>query len=240
MSQNRSHAVMAQRAEPHDSLDFFPTPPWATRALCEHVIGLRGYVALDPACGNGAMVRALSEYALAVGASDVHDYGWGHVVHDFLMPYKPPGLGTTDWVITNPPFRLAEQFVERGLELAEHGVALLVRSVFVEGVGRYERLYRDRPPAVIAQFTERVPMVKGRLDPKASTATSYAWIVWAKEPVKETRLAWIPPCRKRLERAGDYDNLAVAQRDRRADESETRGTAAYDESGLIIAIEAVR
>lgn len=38
MSQNTSHAVMAQRAEAHDSLDDFPTPPWATRALIEHVI----------------------------------------------------------------------------------------------------------------------------------------------------------------------------------------------------------
>ena len=35
--QNTSHAVMAQRIEPHDSLDYSPTPPWATRALCEQV-----------------------------------------------------------------------------------------------------------------------------------------------------------------------------------------------------------
>ena len=33
MAQNTSHAVMAQRIEPADSLDDFPTPPWATRAL---------------------------------------------------------------------------------------------------------------------------------------------------------------------------------------------------------------
>ena len=36
--QNKSHAVMAQRTEPSDSQDFFPTPPWATRALMEHVL----------------------------------------------------------------------------------------------------------------------------------------------------------------------------------------------------------
>ncbi len=35
--QNRSSAVMQQRSEPHDSLDDFPTPPWATRALCEYI-----------------------------------------------------------------------------------------------------------------------------------------------------------------------------------------------------------
>ena len=33
MAQNTSTAVMARRAEAPDSLDFFPTPPWATRAL---------------------------------------------------------------------------------------------------------------------------------------------------------------------------------------------------------------
>ena len=36
--QNTSHAVMAQRVEPKDSADDFPTPPWATRALVEHVL----------------------------------------------------------------------------------------------------------------------------------------------------------------------------------------------------------
>ena len=36
--QNTSHAVMAQRSEAKDSLDDFPTPPWATRALFEHIV----------------------------------------------------------------------------------------------------------------------------------------------------------------------------------------------------------
>ena len=31
-------AVMASRVDPLDALDFYPTPPWATRALCEHVL----------------------------------------------------------------------------------------------------------------------------------------------------------------------------------------------------------
>ena len=48
---------------------------------------------------------------------------------------------------------------------------------------------------------------KGRLDPKASTATGYAWIVWEKSaaPIGRPELVWIPPCRKRLEEPGDYD-----------------------------------
>ena len=59
MIQNTSHAVMAQRSEPRDSLDDFPTPPWATRALCEKLIGARhdlaGMSVWEPACGQGYM-----------------------------------------------------------------------------------------------------------------------------------------------------------------------------------------
>lgn len=63
--QNTSHAVMAQRHEAADSADDFPTPPWATRALIEHVIGVeavRGLTCLEPACGRGYMARPLCVY----------------------------------------------------------------------------------------------------------------------------------------------------------------------------------
>jgi hypothetical protein len=49
-----------------------------------------------------------------------------------------------------------------------------------KGVARYERLFSDRPPTAYAPFAERVPIVRGRWDPDASTATSYAWFVWHK------------------------------------------------------------
>lgn len=203
MSANRSHAVMAQRAEPHDSLDFFPTPPWSTRALCEHVIDIRDQDVWEPACGEGHMAKRLGEYAGSVLASDVHPYGFGGV-RDFLIPMQ--GDPRPDWIITNPPFRLAEQFVTRGLEIATQGVAVLVRSVFIESVSRYENLFRYTPPAIMAQFVERVPMVKGRVDRTASTATSYCWLIWivGQNPGIPTILQWIPPCRAKLEKPGDY------------------------------------
>jgi len=48
-------------------------------------------------------------------------------------------------------------------------------------------------------------MVKGRVDKKASTATGYAWLVWEKSRLGSgSELMWIPPCRKMLEREGDY------------------------------------
>lgn len=216
-SQNRSSAVMQQRNEPHNSLDDFPTPPWATRALCSYILGqhprlsascLGGQRVWEPACNRGYMARPLAQYFDTVFASDIANYGFGWPQPiDFLFPQSEQildGMGGVDWIITNPPFRLAEQFVHKALEVATTGVAVFVRSAFVEGKGRYERLFSPYPPAVIAQFAERVPLVRGRVDETASSATAYCWIVWLKKPVGNTSFAWIPPCRDALEQAGDY------------------------------------
>jgi hypothetical protein len=67
---------------------------------------------------------------------------------------------------------------------------MLTRTVFIESVGRYDRLFRDTPPTKFAQFTERVPMIKGRLDQKASTATGYGWIVWEKDKSEVARFSF--------------------------------------------------
>jgi hypothetical protein len=208
--QNTSHAVMAQRTEPKDSPDDFPTPPWATRGLIEHVLsdknGLKALSCLEPACGAGHMAKVLKEYFGEVKSADAYDYGYGKV-RDFLdYPYKS---NSADWVITNPPFRLAEEFVMRAHSIARKGVAILARTVFLESVGRYQGIFREFPPTKFAQFVERVPMVKGRLDIKASTATGYAWLVWEKQMGDLPRLMWVPPCRKNLERKCDYDPVAL-------------------------------
>jgi hypothetical protein len=203
--QNTSHAVTAQRTEGKTSLDDFPTPPWATRALVEHAISskapLRDLNCLEPACGRGHMSVTLAEYFREVTSYDVFDYSFGPVA-DFLNAKH--NNDTYDWVITNPPFRLAEEFINRSMKIARHGVAMLTRTVFIESVGRHERLFKINPPSRFAQFTERVPMVKGRVDKKASTATGYAWLIWEKDKLGGAELFWIPACRKSLEREGDY------------------------------------
>ena len=57
----KSHAVIARRVEPADSPDDFPTPPWATRALLQHVLSsaeLGSLTCLEPACGAGHITLA--------------------------------------------------------------------------------------------------------------------------------------------------------------------------------------
>ena len=224
MGQNTSSAVMAQRREPPDSLDYFPTPPWATRALCEHLLAhdepLADMVCAEPACGEGHMARPLDEYFDQVRPGDIFDYSatWPgqHIVADFTGSDTElyTATGGLDWVITNPPFKVAEQFIDIACRMACRGVGMLVRSAFLEGVGRHDRLFSKNPPSRILQFCERVPMHKGRLTATGSTATSYCWLVWidgdfvGDEP--QTTFHWIPPCRARLERPGDYINPGEA------------------------------
>jgi hypothetical protein len=174
--QNTSHAVMAQRAELKNSLDDFPTPPWATRALIEHVVvgksALSSMTCLEPACGRGHMSVALAPYFREVTSCDVFDYGFGGV-SDFVKNKHPER--SFDWVITNPPFRLGEDFIDRSMSIARQGVAMLSRTVFIESVGRYERLFRANPPSRVAQFTERVPYPAGTFYSEPPRTPHYVW-----------------------------------------------------------------
>jgi predicted RNA methylase len=222
-----ARSLMASRQEAIDSLDFFPTPPWATRALVEDVLPQLGVSLADatvwePACGEGHISGVLQEYTGKVGATDVFDYsvegrsapGWigGH---DFLggdlaaTSWVKSGLydlfPNADWVITNPPFDAkAVAFVQKALEVAKVGVAMFFRSQWaVEGVERYDAVFRDHPPTLPAWFVERVNLCKGRWDPDGSTATAYCWLVWLKGEAPRAQFH-IPPGR-RQERWHDGD-----------------------------------
>lgn len=187
-----------RRTSPKEGLDYFPTPPWATRALLTHVLpGISGSC-LEPACGEGHMSKVLQEYGLQVVSSDIHSYGYGEV-SDFLK-YDGPSY---DWIITNPPYILAEEFIEKSLEYSLEGCAFLVRSAFIESIGRWERLYSKNPPTLMAQFAERVGMIKGAVAAKTSTTTPFCWLIW-KHHDSGCQLSWIPPCRRQLERKEDY------------------------------------
>ena len=223
MTQNRSSAVMQQNAEPHGSLGDFPTPPWATRALLARLFDGRGVgnmTCREPAANRGHMVRALSERFARVEASDVFDYGAGFDRADYLFGPDPDPV---DWTITNPPFQLAEQFIARARVTSREGVAVLVRTAFLEGQDRYESLYSKTPPTLVLQFAERVAMHKGHLPnpniavpvknvktglvvmKKPTTATAYAWLVWLQRSNQvRSNIDWIAPCRAALERPGDY------------------------------------
>ena len=222
-------SVMAGRREPPDSLDLFCTPPWCTRALIETVLQPRFLMrpeqsAWDPACGLGHMTAVLEEYFRTVMGTDIFPHGgvreewpagWNGE-RDFLDARAEAPVA--DWIITNPPFSVADDFALRALEVARVGVALLVRTGWIDGQARYRNVFAKHPPTLVAQFAERVPMHKGRWEPKGSTATAYAFVVWADrdhEAIRNPRtgctdLVWIPPGqRERLTRGSDIRRLGV-------------------------------
>ena len=220
LAPNGARAIMGSRQEPEDSADYFPTPPWATRALCEHILpryaNSRSSSVWEPACGEGHMAEVLTEYFGKVYATDLHEYGYGAGESDFLDENTDLGA---DWIITNPPFGdLTEQFVLRARERARVGVAMFVRLQWLESVGRYEAIFRDNPPTLIAFFAERVPLKKEEFNPKGSTATAYIWLVWRKGLQPQAPF-WIPPeQRKLLTRPDDAERFTAHPVRRRANE----------------------
>ncbi len=221
----------AREPDPRDGLDYFPTPPWATRALLEHVLpdlkrDAGDMTCWEPCCGEGHMAEPLKEYFGSVYASDIYPHGYGDVGAFVASGGLDLGDRATaphpiDWGFTNPPFGLALEVVERMLIEAKRGVAILVRTNWLESGERYN-LFRRHVPKYQGLFAERVPMVQFHWDPEASSATSYSWVVWERDesgkfppasgiyPRWETRL--IPPiCRDTLILAKD---LALAKKDK--------------------------
>lgn len=213
---NGARSVMGSRQEPDDSLDYFPTPPWATRALIEIVFrhldsaDMSTFNAWEPASGEGHIAEVLAEYFCDVVESDIHDYGRNQYQQDFLAADHLNRKYNPDWIITNPPFGdKTEAFVLHALDLTEVGVAMFVRMQWLESIGRYERVFRDNPPTLIAFFAERVNLCKGRWDPDGGTATAYIWLVWHKGLPPQPPF-WIPPGqREALTRPDDAERFTA-------------------------------
>ena len=98
--------------------DFYPTPRCATDALLERETFLQHV--WEPACGDGAISKVLKENGYTVFSSDLVDRGYEHGMIgsiDFLSEtdqYVPATLDPFD-IITNPPFKFAQEFIEKAL-----------------------------------------------------------------------------------------------------------------------------
>ena len=175
-----------QQRKTKSHIDYFPTPPPATEKLMNWMIAydylhedksLNG-TCLEPAAGGGHMVDVLKGHFSSVRACDLYDpAGKGYEKIDFVDPFDA-GKNTHDYVITNPPFRLAEMFALRAIQRARRGVALLCRIAFLESQRRYDKLFSLFMPSDVLVFVNRVAMVEGKYDPKATSATCYAWFIW--------------------------------------------------------------
>ena len=156
--------------------DLYETPECATLALLR-VEQLPKRI-WEPACGRGAIVRVLRAHGHEVLASDLIDYCDPTCFYrrNFLLEHKLSKC--CECILTNPPFSLAEEFVEHALELCPY-VIMLLRLAFLESERR-SHILDTGSLARIHVFRRRLPMMHrdGWTGPKTSSAMAFAWFVW--------------------------------------------------------------
>lgn len=186
------HSCQVQRAPLAERKDdLYGTPPEATLALLR--VEKLPHRLWEPCAGRGAIVDVLRAAGHEVIAGDLVDYGrpTQFTRRDFLMERKAPDGCET--IVTNPPFKLAEEFVERALELCPV-VIMLLRLAFLES-DRRRGILEGRGLARVHIFRKRLPMMhrdgwEGR---KANSGMAFAWFCWNRAHVGPTelhRISW--------------------------------------------------
>ena len=173
--------------------DYYATPKESVESLLnnEQVNGL----VLEPCVGGGHVADVLKKVAKRVDCLDIVDRGYeGTVESDFLKIVPTPKY---DWIITNPPYKLAQEFIEQSLKsVKEDGkVAMFLKIQFLEGNKR-NIFFQETPPKTVYVFSKRQnPMRNGDpLDEKGkpwSSTMCFAWFVWEKGFTGDPVIKWI-------------------------------------------------
>lgn len=184
------HSCQVQRAPLSErGDDLYETPAVAVEAL------LRAEAVphhlWEPACGPGAIVRVLRQNGHRVLATDLVDYGIGLSGVDFLMETRLPD--DIQAIVTNPPFKLAEEFVAKALDLCPL-VFMLLRLAFLES-DRRSPILDNGKLARVHVFRKRLPMMhrQGWEGRKANSGMAFAWFCWDANhngPTVLHRISW--------------------------------------------------
>ena len=151
--------------------DFYASTPECVYSLMA-VEGahLAAHKVLEPCCGTGAISSILiRDYGLEVYSSDLIDRGYGVTGQDFLTMWETDCTA----VVTNPPFNLAEKFIQHSLGfLKVEYLALLLKSQYWHSKKR-TALFERYPPAVVYPMTWRPDFLN-----KGSPTMDCQWTVW--------------------------------------------------------------
>jgi hypothetical protein len=171
--------------------DLYETPPQAVHALLR--VERITQIVWEPACGPGSIVTVPRKAGHTVFASDLVDYGCpdSQSRMDFLMEWAAPA--GVEAIVTNPPYRLAVEFVAHALELVPC-VVMLLRLAFLESERRSGILDSGKL-ARVHVFRNRLPMMHRHnwAGPKASNAIAFAWFVFDRNhngPTIIDRISW--------------------------------------------------
>lgn len=157
-----------------------------------------GHHIWECACGQGHISQVLKEYGYDVISTDIKDRGYGTPYTDFLTTEKFM-LGRAEKqcdILTNPPYKFAEDFTLKGLELLEDGrkLILYVKDRFLEGESRFKKIFSKYPPKYIYAHVLRQKCAKdGDFETHCKNAGSlfYMWVIWEKGYTGEAILRWI-------------------------------------------------
>lgn len=145
--------------------DFYPTPADATKALLNFLNLPKGTIVWEPACGEGHMADEMEKCGLGVKRTDIQ------TGYDFLqMPFLE-----CDWIITNPPFSIADKFIERCIE-HNRPFALLLKSQYWHAKKRLALFYKSRPTHILPLTWRPDFLFKTR--GSGSPLMDVMWVVW--------------------------------------------------------------
>lgn len=181
-SSHRSTGCAKDR-ENEEKDHFYATPPYATAELLK-VERFDGGI-WEPACGKGHISKVLTENGYQVISSDLVERGYGESRIDFLMEYRPRAPN----IITNPPFKMANEFIAKGLALTSHKLALLMRLQALEGKERGD-IFKSSPLARVHVFSSRLSCWKNGV-PVDGGMLAMAWFVWEHGYSGKPEIDWI-------------------------------------------------
>lgn len=167
--------------------DYYATPPKAVEMLLEledfkHIIW-------EPACGEGHISKVLEAHGHHVISTDLIDRGYGLGNVDFFSISENPGGD----IITNPPYKYAQEFVEHALRISEEGtkIAMFLKIQFLEGKSR-RFLFDHHPPTTVYVSSDRIRCaMNGNFEAETErSATCYCWFIWHKGHYGPTNIKW--------------------------------------------------
>lgn len=146
--------------------DFYPTPPEATQALLDFLNLPSGTKIWEPAAGEHHMSNVLKSNGFDVEETDIL------TGQDFLT-YEPQFKA--EWIITNPPFSLAQEFIKKA---SQYNIpyAFLLKSQYWNAKKRYE-VFVNHKPAYVLPLTWR-PDFLFKKRGKGSPLMDVMWCVW--------------------------------------------------------------
>ena len=130
-------------AESREAFDYYATDPKAVEMLLE--LEQFAPVIWEPACGEGHIAKVLQAHGHEVISTDLVYRGFGDPEPlDFL---KETLEGFEGDIVTNPPYSVGLEFVQRALESVRPGgkVAMFLKVQFLEGQKR-GAFFKDTPP----------------------------------------------------------------------------------------------